>query len=88
MPFRTSHELHGCPRKQKKKISLFSFPHLSDQRNWRKKHWIRFSLIAYFLAMEPFLRDAMFLDRTDLVGKAEATQDIVSGKKINIKNLS
>lgn len=30
--------------------------------------------------MDPILREVMFLDEIGLAGKAEATQDIVSGK--------
>lgn len=44
-------------------------------------------LSAYFLAIEPLLKEVMFSDKSGLVGKAEATLGIFSGKKINIKNL-
>lgn len=44
-------------------------------------------LSDHFLAMEPPLSEAVFLDRSGLVGKAEAILGLFSGKKIYIKNL-
>lgn len=44
-------------------------------------------LIAYILAIEPLIREAIFFDQSGLGGKAEATLGIFSGKKINVMNL-
>lgn len=68
--------------KEKRYPLSVSSHHLSDQRNWREKCWICFPLRAYFLAIEPLLREEMFLDQSSLVGKAETTLGIFSGKKI------
>lgn len=42
------------------------------------------TLIAYFLALETLLRQAVFLAQSGLVGEAEAILHFFGGKKINI----
>lgn len=79
-------QYHRSPRKQNKKNPLDSALTISPTRGLEKEV-LDLLLIAYFLAIELLVREAIFFDQSGLGGKAEATLGIFSGKKINIMDL-